>query len=130
MKTIKFFMLSLFAFVCCSIFHSCQNEEVLTSADMVGSWDIREVSVDSKHYQEWPFETTVCTFNQDGTYSQYGLFGSEKGTWTLSNKTIIVYQSGREYVRFLINDWNSSKISAIIYELGMSEMLWVKCVKL
>ncbi len=125
MKLKYLFSIVLFAF----LFHSCAKNEEPTNADVIGSWEFMEVSLDDDKYTEWPFEETVVTFRKDGSYTQYGIIGRETGTWILSKKTIIVYVRGREYARFLINDWNSSKLSVLIYDLESTDVLWVKCVK-
>ena len=123
LKNLLLILLSVF------LFQSCESDGDPVNSDIIGSWEFDEISVNGKKYEEWPFEETVISFRENGAYSQYGLIGRESGTWTLSNKTVIVYVKGREYARFLLQDWNSSRLSFAVYELDSSDILWIKCVK-
>lgn len=132
MKQLKFFTILLTGILAAS-FQSCskENHDEPNKNDIVGTWKISEVSTDDGvTFKSWSLQTTIATFNDNGTYSGKGYFGDGSGTWKQSGKVIITYVNGEEYLRYEVKQLTSSTCTLIMSMEGSESTIWIKCIKI
>lgn len=110
------------------ILPSCsKDKDEPSKSDIVGTWQLSEVSSDGVDFATWMLETTTATFNSNGTYSGRGAFGNGTGTWKQSGKTITCYVDGMEYVKYEVIELASTTCT-LKMTMGTSS-IWIKCIK-
>lgn len=137
-RYLQLFFVALFATMTFSL-TSCSDdddddlkggeEEEVTTNDIVGTWELSEVSLDAgETYIPWPYETTTATFNEDGTYTGYGYFGNGTGTWKQDGNTINTYVDGELYMSYEVVELEKTTCT-LKMAITESMIIYAKCVK-
>lgn len=121
------FILAAFAFMACSS-DDDDSEDGLSKSDIVGTWTLTEVkTTENGTYVSWPYETTLASFNANGTYYGTGYFGTGRGTWSKKGNVVNTYFDGQLYVSYQIISVNSNHAEMKMTIDGSS--IWIKCTK-
>ena len=134
----KLFFVALFATMAFS-FASCsdddekdlsgEEQEEVTKNDIVGTWEIAQVSIDGgETYIAWHYETTSDTFKADGTYTGVGYFGNGNGTWKQVGNIINTYVDGELYMSYEVIELESTACTLKV-AISETKSIFAKCVK-
>ena len=132
----------LFAFLACvfSVFVGCSSDDEekfnYDMAQLYGTWRITEVQQSDGTFlnvtsaiAEKVFKPTYATFNEDGTYSGRGEFGSGSGTYKAEGNTIYTYVEGAEYASYEVVSLSGEMCHLKMKIKGSSSVLEIKCTK-
>ncbi len=141
-KTIVQMKKYLFALlVCVMAFAGCSKDDETPKFNydletLYGTWRVTEIQQKDGSFldvttsvAEMVFEPTYATFNENGTYSGRGEFGTGSGTYKAEGNTIYTYVEGVEYLRYEVKSLSGEKCHLVMKEQGSSSTLEIKCTK-
>ncbi|MFJ1431940.1 lipocalin family protein [Capnocytophaga canimorsus] len=119
----------------------CSKKEDNESAsfplnDLYGKWRVTHIQQENgamfditSEIAEKAFAPTYATFNNDGTYSGEGYFGTGTGTYKVSGKTITCYIQGQEYLKYEILDFSKTEATLDMRMTGEKSATRIKVKK-
>lgn len=127
--------------VCVMAFAGCSKDDETPKFNydletLYGTWRVTEVQQKDGSFfdvttsvAEMVFEPTYATFNENGTYSGRGEFGTGSGTYKAEGNTIYTYVEGVEYLRYEVKSLSGEKCHLVMKKQGSSSTLEIKCTK-
>jgi hypothetical protein len=127
--------------VCVMAFAGCSKDDETPKFNydletLYGTWRVTEIQQKDGSFldvttsvAEMVFEPTYATFNENGTYSGRGEFGTGSGTYKAEGNTIYTYVEGVEYLRYEVKSLSGEKCHLVMKEQGSSSTLEIKCTK-
>jgi hypothetical protein len=121
--------------VCVMAFAGCSKDDETPKFNydletLYGTWRVTEIQQKDGSFldvttsvAEMVFEPTYATFNENGTYSGRGEFGTGSGTYKAEGNTIYTYVEGVEYLRYEVKSLSGEKCHLVMKEQGSSSTL-------